>query len=109
MDVHNDEFFNCERISLISSFMTTLFIGNYTPIDQSDASGMNMMDIRSKHWSQQVMKAICKNSKTRKHLIKVIGEEPIPSKMIIGFINEYFVDRYGFSKQCKVRIRSCLY
>lgn len=41
-----DAYASCERISLVSSFVTSLFAGHYCSIDASDASGMNLMDIR---------------------------------------------------------------
>lgn len=37
-----------ERISLISSLMCSLFLGDYAPIDTSDAAGMNLMSLKEK-------------------------------------------------------------
>lgn len=37
---------SCERVSLVSSFVTSILAGRYCSIDASDASGMNLMDIR---------------------------------------------------------------
>ena len=44
-----------QRISLVSSFGACLFTGDYCPIDDSDGSGMNLMDIRKRTWSQECL------------------------------------------------------
>lgn len=46
-DVYDDT----ERISLVSSFMASLLIGGYASIDETDAAGMNLMDIKHRIWS----------------------------------------------------------
>ena len=43
---HNEAAFkDTERISLVSSYMCSLLLGDYAAIDTSDGAGMNMMDL----------------------------------------------------------------
>ena len=39
-----------ERVSLISSGMASVLLGDYAGIDWSDGSGMNLLNIRSREW-----------------------------------------------------------
>lgn len=35
--------------------MASLFLGDYAPIDTSDGSGMNLMNIKSKEWCEELL------------------------------------------------------
>uniref|UniRef100_A0A3P9NY98 Xylulose kinase n=1 Tax=Poecilia reticulata TaxID=8081 RepID=A0A3P9NY98_POERE len=71
-----DQFQDTERISLVSSFGASLFLGRYAAIDYSDGSGMNLLDIRDRMWSQLCLDATAAN------LERLLGE-PCPSTAVL--------------------------
>ena len=44
-----------ERVSLVSSLGASLLLGDYAAIDASDAAGMNLMDLRTRAWSDAAL------------------------------------------------------
>ncbi|KAL3040328.1 hypothetical protein OYC64_011374 [Pagothenia borchgrevinki] len=90
-----EEFQKTERISLVSSFAASLFLGGYAAIDYSDGSGMNLLDIRSRNWSQICLEAVSPQ-------LDLLLGDPKPSSSILGPVSSYFVKRYGFSESCRV-------
>lgn len=85
-----------EHLTLISCFVSELFLGKYTQVDTSDGSGMNMMDIRTKKWSPLLLDYISNNG--TKELEHKLGGQPQMSHLSPGVVSKYFVQRYGFSE-----------
>ncbi|KAJ3696159.1 hypothetical protein LUZ60_001536 [Juncus effusus] len=86
---------NTERISLVSSFMASVFAGKYVSIDQTDGAGMNLMDINSRFWSQIALEATAPGLKEK------LGQLA-PAHAVAGKISRYFVERFNFNKDCLV-------
>uniref|UniRef100_A0A8C0XE37 Xylulose kinase n=1 Tax=Castor canadensis TaxID=51338 RepID=A0A8C0XE37_CASCN len=71
-----------ERISLVSSFAASLFLG----------SGMNLLQIQDKVWSQPCLQGCAEQA----GISSTITFSPQ------GAISSYYVQRYGFPPGCKV-------
>ncbi|XP_074596739.1 xylulose kinase-like [Brevipalpus obovatus] len=92
----SDIYQTTERISLVSSFVASILLGGYAPIDLSDGSGMNLLNIWNREWSKE-----CLNS-CGPDLQSKLGQNPIPSTDVLGEISPYYVQRYGFNRTCKI-------
>ena len=76
----------------MSSFLASLFLGDYAPIDASDASGMNLFNIHSKTWDERLLIA-CGGETLREKL----GNVQVDGLNVMGNVCRYFVERYGFN------------
>lgn len=86
---------NTERISLVSSFLASIFSGDVASIDLADASGMNLLDINKRTWSQPCLNSCAPDLEAK------LGQ-PVPTSSIVGEIGLFFVQRYSFDPRCKV-------
>ncbi|PVU93692.1 hypothetical protein BB559_003202 [Furculomyces boomerangus] len=90
-DIFPEEWSVTERVSLVSSFLPSILMGKYAPIEVSDASGMNLLDLQTSKWSHD----LCDNE-----LLQKLGPDPVHSGTPLGNINQYYVQKYGFN--CEV-------
>jgi xylulokinase len=92
---HRQDYEATERIALVSSFVASLLIGDYAPIDVSDGSGMNLMDVRKKTWAGRALEATAPDLESRLGPLAA-------SHRVAGKIHPHFVGRYGFAPECAV-------
>ncbi|KAL1839938.1 hypothetical protein VTJ49DRAFT_982 [Mycothermus thermophilus] len=90
------------RISLVSSFLASLFLGSVAPIDISDVCGMDLWDIPGNDWSEPLLELTAGGADGAAELRRKLGEVRRDGGGSIGSISHYFTTRYGFSPDCQV-------
>jgi xylulokinase len=96
---------NTHRISLCSSFITTMLCldGAVKGIDESDACGMNLwtMNDEGRGWNEEVLEAIAGEAGAEE-LNRKLGQVETDGGRVVGQIGDWYVQRYGFSPDCCV-------
>ena len=98
---HPQEYTQTSRISLVSSFLASLFLGAVAPIDISDACGMNLWDVKAGSWHQTLL-ALTAGTDDTSGLRTKLGDVPEDGGDSLGHVSKYFVNRYGFSPSCSI-------
>ncbi|KAF2691404.1 D-xylulose kinase-like protein [Lentithecium fluviatile CBS 122367] len=96
-----DAYKNTSRISLVSSFLASVFLGKVAPIDIGDVCGANLWDIKNGRWHEQLL-ALTAGDSGVEDLKAKLGEVPEDGGKSFGTISQYFVKRYGFSSEAKI-------
>lgn len=92
---------NTERIALVSSFLASVLLGTYAPMDISDACGMNLWDIAANTWSEPLLELTAGKDGVAA-LREKLGPVRLDGGGSMGSIAPYFVTKYGFSPECQV-------
>ncbi|KAG0057504.1 hypothetical protein BGZ83_009143 [Gryganskiella cystojenkinii] len=105
-----------ERISLVSSFVASLLLGNFASIDVADGSGMNLLDVETKTWDPTLTGFIARGGgKTAvatvgelsegsgaNSLIRKLGPVDASGRAVQGALCSWFVKRYGFKSDVSI-------
>ena len=83
------------HVHLASSFMCSVLAGRSAPIDYGDGAGMNLLNLAKTQWDSDLISA------TAPDLANKLPELAA-STQVVGTINSYFVERYGFAADCQV-------
>ena len=83
------------NICLVSSYIASLLAGRLVPIDPGDGSGTNLMDIRTRQWSDRALVATAAGLDGKLLPIQ-------PASRSAGRISPFFAERFGFSSNCLV-------
>lgn len=86
-------------IHLVSSFFASILAGKTAAIDHGDGAGMNLMNLASLDWDQELLEATAEGLNQRL-------PPCAPSNSKSGPISHYFVKKYGFSPLCETIIWS---
>ncbi|KAF6240439.1 hypothetical protein HO173_001107 [Letharia columbiana] len=95
---HPDAYSKTSRISLVSSFLASVFVGKIAPIDIADVCGMNLFDIKAGSYNQKLMALAAGPS----DLESKLGHVPEDGGGSFGEVQKYFVRRYGFNPSCTI-------
>jgi len=85
------------RIHLVSSFLCSVLCGSDAPLDTGDGAGMNLLNIETWAWDNDLAAATAPGLIER--LPKVSS-----GRTKAGEIGEYFIDKYGFATGTPVTV-----
>ncbi|KEF60158.1 D-xylulose kinase A [Exophiala aquamarina CBS 119918] len=96
-----DKYSKTVRITLVSSWLATVFLGKFAPFDISDVCGMNLWDLKAGKWNEKLLELTAGSSGVET-LRSKLGDVPEDGGCNLGSISSYFVQRHGFSQDCTI-------
>ncbi|GAM82603.1 hypothetical protein ANO11243_005850 [Dothideomycetidae sp. 11243] len=100
-DKYPAEWQNTSHISLVSSFVASIFLGKVAPIDIADVCGMNLWHIAQGRWHDELL-GLVSGKDNIADLKGKLGDVPEDSGLTFGRISSYFVKRFGFAEDCSI-------
>ncbi|KAF8686749.1 FGGY-family carbohydrate kinase [Rhizoctonia solani] len=97
-----DVYARTAHISLISSFLTSLFLGKVAPVEIADASGMNLMNVHTCKYDEQLLDICSGGTGNGPELREKLGGEPVMGGTNMGRVSGWWIERFGFNSDCLV-------
>ncbi|PXA03968.1 carbohydrate kinase [Coraliomargarita sinensis] len=85
------------RIHLVSSFLCSVLCGADAPIDTGDGAGMNLLNIQSWSWDEDLLEATAPNLGGKLPAVQ-------PGTTVAGQIAPYFVKKFGFAAETPITV-----
>ncbi|KAF2399410.1 D-xylulose kinase-like protein [Trichodelitschia bisporula] len=99
---HPEAYAATARISLISSFLASLFLGHITTIEASDACGMNLLNILTRTWHPALLSLTAGTPAAIPSLTAKLGPVSLDPSAPLGSISPYFTHRFGLNPACTI-------
>lgn len=90
-----DGYARTRRIHLVSSFFASILAGKSAPIDLGDGAGMNLLSLARSNWDTDLL------AHTAPELANKLPSVELATH-IHGNIARYFMEKFGFSADCRV-------
>ncbi|KAF4982389.1 hypothetical protein FZEAL_1978 [Fusarium zealandicum] len=90
------------HISLVSSWLASIFLGAIAPMDVSDVCGMNLWDMSRQAYSEPLLELAAGSKRDALNLRKKLGEPCLDGSAVLGSVSPYFVARHGFHSDCQI-------
>lgn len=107
-----EQYTNTERITLVSNFVATLLLAggrdaHIAPLDQSDACGMNLWDMRHLTWNKSLLSFVGSggtqhDTQASEELGAKLGHVVLDPRHVLGRAGTWLQTRYGISSECLV-------
>ena len=83
------------RVQFASSFLTSLFVGKWSAMVESEACATGMWVHRQAHWSDQILDMIGGSREEGRRLRGWLGEVDTSGGRRVAGVSRYMVERYG--------------
>lgn len=105
---------NTDRISLVSSFLASILLGKFTPVEEAEACGMNIYNIAKSDYDDELLAVAAgvhpqldhasekETSEGVAELKRKLGPVTRVNYESLGAISPYFVGKYGFAADAQI-------